>query len=215
MALRRQSRGRGKARLDHEGSVWQRVVLPAVAGVQEDTPQFGWALQTHVDGVVYLRSTNEQRLHVSLPQDTFRDAQIVLDPDTGEHVIHQLQNSQYVDTHQTLDIQMQMQTQTYDQSPGWGWPAVGFMPEDEAYAGFGAFPWEPQLEYPPDKEDVATTECTPALWILWWVLGLRRWLHLVSHGSTKSLLTAGPATVSSSVAPRKRQRASGQKVVNN
>ena len=192
--------------------MWQRVVLPAVVGVQESTPQFGWALQAHVDGTVYLRPTNEQRLHVSLPQDTFADAQIVLDPDTGEHVIHQLQNSQYVDTQHRLDIQMQVQP--YDQGSGWGWPAVGFMPEDEAYAGFGAFPWEPKLEYPPNEEDVATTECMPALWILWCVLGLRRWLHLVSHGSTKSLLRA-PATEPTRVATRKRQRASVHQVVNN
>jgi hypothetical protein len=168
----------------------------------ESTPKFGWALQLHADGVAYLRPTTDQRLHVSLPQDTFEDAEIVLDPNTGEHVIHQLQNSQYVDSQQQYQVQMQMQINEQEPAPGgWGWPAIGFMPADDAYAGFGAFPWEPQV-YLHDEQDVATTECAPALCIMWWMLGLRQWLHLVGHGSTRPLLVASVA----STTPKKRQR---------
>ncbi len=170
----------------------------------ETTPEFGWALQLHADGVAYLRPTNDQRLHISMPEDRFTDAQIVLDPSTGEHYIHQQQNSQYVDLQMQYQVQMQVPISEQESMPGgWGWPVTGFMPTDDAYAGFGAFPWEPQVLNLHDEEDVATTECAPALCIMWWMLGLRQWMQLVGHGSTRPLLVASVA----STTPKKRQRA--------
>lgn len=197
----RSARGQGKARVDQDGSVWQRVVLPAVVGIQESTPQFGWALQLHVDGAIYLSPTTDERLHTSLPENSFIDAHIEVDPNTGEHVIQQLDNSQHV------DAQYQLEIQQHETAAGWGWPAPGYLPMDEEYAGFGEFPWTwgPQIQYLDAENDVATTECTPALCMMWWMLGLRHGLHLVSsgsHGCKRSLLVASAA----GGAQKKRQR---------
>jgi hypothetical protein len=164
------SSGRGLERWDHEGSVWQRVVLPLVAGRLEHTTEheLAWALQRHADGTAYLRPTAEHRLHVSMPENAFDDdATIVSDPSTGEYVIQQSHNSQHTTLQDVQSTQQQQQQQHGQDATGWGWgswdalgavAAGGGQPEqqqppsgslsgwdgEDPYAGFGESSWAAQ-----------------------------------------------------------------------
>ena len=192
-----QANGSGMQRWDQDGSIWQRVLLPLVdhpeggSAPHEDT-SFGWALQGHADGTRYLRGVRRSPLHIARPEECFSNAAVGVDPNTGEHVIlnaNAAPISQY---------QPQALSQEYQPAPdsGWGsWVTAtggdgngndagndarndGSWDGEDPYAGFGAFPWGPQGQG--SGEDVPAaegTECTPALYMLWWLLALRHMLE--------------------------------------
>ena len=188
--------GSGMERWDSDGSVWQRVLLPLVnheegGSAPHKDASFGWALQGHADGTRYLRAVRRSKLHVARVEECFSNAAVGVDPNTGEHVILHA-NAAPISKYQPQQLS---EPQHHLPHTGWGGSTAGggdsgetvgsgeaTLPTgawdgDDPYAGFGAFPWGAQGQVSDEGPVVEETECTPALYMLWWLLALRHMLE--------------------------------------